>query len=592
MKTLQLNQRLFWSSLIVISLLALGIRLYGIGHGLPNIQTSDENSDLSTALRLTEKQIPPREVRYHRSLIAYVDMVSVGGLFAYTKLTGQTADLSSFRDYYFSDREAFTRATRLTLAVLTTLAIVMTGLVGRYISPLTGLLSALVLAVNGFFTLNSLYALPDSLIAFSIALCLWMSLRLHFYKRKRDYFIAGLSVAVVMLSKFSGSTIAIGIMVAHTAIAWEQSNHQWKSFAQKLVLNLNLVWLVLGVVIGNLVLNPLAFIHLDDLVYELVRLNSYAYAGPITLMDRVKVIFNHVLGIVPLIWGFWVVACILGVVAIIRYRKVVAYWIVLCAFLILTVTIANVSTEFYKLFYWIPWVISMALLSGIGLEALVAWSGRYKLQWGAYAVIIVLVAVEARNTQQWLVVQTATDTRQLALEYIQANWPADTPVVAGDTTGTYGVPLTRNEVSIQRAYQLGKAPLQSWDWWLKLPPEKRPQPAYNVYGPEMQAVVKSFDALTTLIQDERISYVLETDYCFGSINRPDSNSDMEYPAINDALRANWELVMTFSPYNGECEGEIEARVGLAIGNVAALNRQVRPGPVVRIYKVRTANQSG
>ena len=144
MKSLSMNQRLFWTILILISLLSLGFRVYGIRHGLPDIQTGDENSDLSTALRLTEKQIPPREVRYHRSLIAYVNVASVGGLFGYSTLTGKVDSLSSFRDLYFSDRALFTFATRFTLAILTTLAITMTGLVGRYINPLVGLMAAAI----------------------------------------------------------------------------------------------------------------------------------------------------------------------------------------------------------------------------------------------------------------------------------------------------------------------------------------------------------------------------------------------------------------------------------------------------------------
>ncbi|MCA0456711.1 MAG: glycosyltransferase family 39 protein [Chloroflexi bacterium] len=589
MKPSQMSSRLFWSLLLVISLFSLVVRLYGINHGLPQIQTSDENSDLSTALRLTEGQMPPREVRYHRSFIAYVNMASVGGLYGYSSLTGKVDSLADFRDLYFSDRALFTQATRITLAILTTLAITLTGLIGRYINPLVGLFAAAVLATNGFFTISSLYALPDSLIAFSIALCLWMSMRLYTYKRQRDYVAAGLSLAVVMLSKFSGSTIAISIIIAHGAIAWVGANKDWRQFARRFVLSRGVLWLVVGVVVGNIALNPIAFIHIDDLIYEITRLNSYAYAGPLTIVDRLQIIVGHIRGIYPLIWDITVIPSLLGLIAAWQYRKRVDYWIIVGAFLFLMVTIANVSTRFYQFYYWIPWIGTMALVAGIGMDALIGWLRQIRLQRVASVAILMLILMELMILADNVYQQTAADTRQQALQYMSENWEAGTKIVAGDTVA-YAVPLQRDETSIERAYALGKLPLQSWDWWLNQLPEVRPQPAYDVYGPEMQARVKTFEDLEGLIADEQITYVIEDDYCSGTTKRPDSESDLEFPAINDALKAKWELVMTFSPFEGhDCLGIIDARTGLALQNPSALGRQVRPGPVIRIYRVGTAN---
>ncbi len=581
----KLNTRLFWSILLLIMLASFVIRLWGIGHGLPNIQTTDENSDLSTALRLTEGQMPRREVRYHHSFIAYVNLVSVGELFAYSTLTGRANSLSSFRELYFSDRALFTYTTRLTLIILTTLAIGITGLIGRYVNQLVGLLAAAVLAVNGFFMVNSLYALPDSLIAFSIALCMWMSMRLWHYRRNRDYLLAGLSLAIVMLSKFSGITIAICILIAHAGIVWSQSNKSWTKFGQKFVFNRGVILLIVGTIIGNIVLNPIAFLHLDDLIYEITRLNSYAYGGSFDSAQRLQVISAHIQGIVPLIWRYSVLPCVLGLVAGIRYRRSVPYWIIVGAFLLLMVTIANVSTQFYQFYYWIPWVMAMALVAGVGLESLISWLGQIKLQGLAYIAVALLLLVESTFLFKILTTKTATDTRSLALQYIQTTWPVDTRVVAGDTT-TYAVPIQRDEISIQRAYSLGKAPLQSWDWWVKLPADKRSEPAYDVYGPEMQIDVKSYDALDKLMHDENIMYIVEDDYCTGTDKRPEGESDLEFPAINDELRSRWTLLETFSPFgSSDCQGNIDSRMGLAIQNVDALNNQIRSGPVIRIYRV-------
>lgn len=582
---MQINQRIFWSVLVAIMLLSFGLRLWGVSHGLPEVQVADENSDLSTALRLTEGEIPLRHVRYHRSLMAYVDVGAVGGTFGYSLLTGKATSLSAFRNLYFADRALFTQGTRLIFALLTTLTIGILALAGRYISPWVGLLAAAVLAVNAFFALNSLYALPDALITFAIAVCLWMTMRLWKFRRRRDYFIAGFSVALVMLSKFSGVTIAIGLMIVYAVIVWENSQQKIGLFLKNLVFNRNLLWMVAGVIIGNLVLNPLPFFYIDDLIYELLRLNGYAYAGSLTLAQRIELIIQHILLIAPLAWRFMFLASLLGVLAAWRYRRSTLYWVTLASFAFLTVTIANVSTIFYKPFFWTPWLLPMALLSGIGLDALRQWLTTRKL--GAVALIGtgILLSLDGIYSIQLVGLQIQSDTRQLAAQYVQTNLPPDTRIMTGDTL-VYAVPLQRNADSIARARQLGSPELQSWNWWLNLPEGQRPGPAYNIYGPEMQASIDTYDDVKNLIADEHIEYIIETGYCTGTINQPDAGSVEQFPALNDDLRGSWELVATFNPFPGDtCIAPVDSRTGLVLDNAAALSQQERPGPLIQIFRV-------
>ena len=151
-----MKKRTFWLLLGCILLFGFVTRLVALQHGLPYTQVIDENGDLSTALHYLQGEIPARHVRYHRSLIAYVDLASVGGLFGYSYLTGHVSGLDDFQDLYFSNRASFTVATRFTFAILTTLAMLVVALIGRYISGRIGLLAAAALAVNGFFMFNSL----------------------------------------------------------------------------------------------------------------------------------------------------------------------------------------------------------------------------------------------------------------------------------------------------------------------------------------------------------------------------------------------------------------------------------------------------
>jgi hypothetical protein len=181
-----LHHKPYWLALAVVLLFCLIVRIGIMGHGLPYLQVVDENSDLSTALRLTEGEIPAPHVRYHRSLIAYLDAASIGGLFGYTFLTGEARNLADFRDLYFSERELFTLATRFTFVILTTLTVLMVAQIGAYINRWVGILSAVVLALNAFYTQNSVYAMPDALVMITVALFLWMTMRAWKFHRGRD----------------------------------------------------------------------------------------------------------------------------------------------------------------------------------------------------------------------------------------------------------------------------------------------------------------------------------------------------------------------------------------------------------------------
>jgi hypothetical protein len=581
-----MNKRTFWLLLSLILLFSLATRLASLQHGLPYTQVTDENSDLSTALRLLEGEIPARHVRYHRSLIAYVDLASVGGLFGYSYLTGQVSGVDDFRNLYFSDRALFTVATRLMLAGLTTLAILLVALTGRYLNEWVGLLAAAMLALNGFFMLNSLYALPDGLVMVTVALCLWLAMRLWHKHRTRDYFLAGLGLALVMLSKFNGITVGISIIAAHTFIVLE--NHKGAdriTLFKAWLLNRHLLWLGAGIIIGNVLFNPLPFLYPADLIWELQRLRDYAYgSSSLDLLDRLQIIGARIMDTIVLMWRWLIPASVLGMIAFFYNRLNPSYWIIVSAFVVLFITTANITTASYKVFFWASWLIPMSLVSAIGFASF--WRQMQSRKWLplAYAFTITIFLLEGLFFFQVINTMRAADTRDLARSYIAEQMPPDTRILTGDLL-VYSVPLDRNETSITRARGLGAPDLLSWDWWLTLEPAARPTPAYNLFGPEVQALVESYEDVTQVIQDEAIEYVIESDYCNGTQNRPESNSAEEFPAISAEMHDEWTLVAVFSPFSTEaCADVLEPRTALVLNSDIPFNQQVRSGPLIHIYR--------
>jgi hypothetical protein len=582
-----MKKRTFWLLLGCILLFGFVTRLAALQHGLPYTQVIDENGDLSTALHYLQGEIPERHVRYHRSLIAYVNLASVGGFFGYSYVTGRVGGFDDFQNLYFSDRASFTVATRFTFAVLTTLAMLFVALTGRYVSQRVGLLAAAVLATNGFFLFNSLYAVPDALGMVAVALCLWMAMRLWHKRRARDYFAAGVSLALVMLSKFSGASVAVGMVIAYVAIVLENHRGAGPSTRIKaLVLNRQLLWLGAGVVVGNLVFNPIAFLHPADLVWEIQYLGNYAYGSASqTLGQKLPLMGAHLMDTVRLMWRWLVPFSVIGAVVVFYERRKIPYWMIFGAFIVLFLTTVTVTTIFYKVFYWTPWLIPMSLVSAIGLDGLLrSFKPGTVLRRVTYGVVAAVFVLEAAYLFQVMNVVIAADTRQLAREYIAENIPPDTRILSGDPV-VYSVPLLRNATSIDRARAQGAAELQYWDWWLSQPADQRPGPVYDLFGPETQAAVDTFDDVSELIRVNGIEYVIESDYCNATQNRPESTSWEEFPAISPDMRARWTRVAVFSPYvTGTCITSLEPRTALNLGGTIPFDQQARSGPMITIYR--------
>jgi hypothetical protein len=251
---------------------------------------------------------------------------------------------------------------------------------------------------------------------------------------------------------------------------------------------------------------------------------------------------------------------------------------------ILFITTANVTTISYKVFFWTSWLIPMSLVSAIGFFSF--WRYMRSKKWLplAYAFTITIFLLEGLFFFQVVNTMRAADTRDLARSYITEQMPPDTRILTGEPL-VYSVPLNRNETSIARARELGSPDLLYWDWWLAQAPAERSAPAYDLFGPEVQALVETYADVNQLIQDEAIEYVIEADYCNGTQNRPESNSAEEFPAISAEMHDNWTLAAVFSPFAEDtCLDSLEPRMALVLNSDIPFNQQVRSGPLIRIYR--------
>jgi hypothetical protein len=603
-----MTNRRFFQIVLLIMLFASLTRLLMINHH-DTLVVEDEGGDLSYAVRLIEGNPPNLRTLYHRTFIIYHDAFAVGIYAGFKFLTGQVQSVSDLQNDYFANRQEFVIATRLWIGFLTVCAVGLVAFIGRYFSPQIGIFSALVLALHTFVTYNSVYALPDALIIFAVALNLWLVMRVYHYRRTRDYVLWGLFFVWVMITKLIAAPIAIALVIAHTAIAYEtaynssiqkdeqkdeqkygqQSAQPWRVFLRVWIFNKN-VWITtVMLIVGHVLFNPFLVAYPTEMMTDLGKISGmFGRQGSApTLELYVRGWTEAFAQLITLIWRWWLPMTLIGVGMAWTYRRSVPYWMLLSVWLLQGLYLLhNMTNSYSQVYYWTSWVISLSLVTGIGLASVWQWAqmgGWWRV--GYVAIAGVLLAEGAMLASYIQLVRQPT-TQDLARAFIHANIPADAKMIAGDGL-TYTVPLQRNITSIDRATAMRGNPLNVWAWYQNLSPQDRPAPAYDIYGPEVQSQLETLDELQTLIQSENITYYITMEYCRGFTYSPDSESALDFPPNSPLAVAGYVQMAVFSPFTtNTCENEIATRTGLSYP--PTVFAQHRAGPIITIYQIPQA----
>ena len=585
-----ISETIFRRILIAITLFAFVIRLVSIDHNLPYQIISDEGSDLTTTVNLLQGELPARHVRYHRMLIAYSNMLPIAGVFAVNFIDGDVRSVADFQNLYFSNRAEFIFATRLWMSVLTSFAILFAGLAASYVNRKTGLLAALILALNAFYFHTSLFALPDALGASMTALAIWTIMRVWKYRRTRDYIFMSMALALVMLSKLQASIIGVGFLVAHGYVVFEAIDRDWKQLPLAYFTNKNLWIAAIAGILANIVFNPIAFMDLNTLLYELrlTESNFGSLDSAIPLSYTVDILFREVRHLI-IVMLRWITPFLLLALIPLWKRRLPAPHMVILSMIVATGLLIgrarlNPVSHFY---YWNPVVIPVSIMGAIGvaylLDVLQAINHKYAthILTGGIALLILL---EGSFLWQMFNVMNSETTQELAREWIVENIEADSAIISGSPI-IVSVPIQRNEESIQRAIDLRESSLSQWNWYLRQAEENRPSPAFELYGPEYLIAIDNYEDLETLIEEANIEYIVFTDYnCSGVDDDPAINSPLAYPPRSSEMTNNWELVFSVSSYaSGDCDAGIHPRTKISFTD--AIYHHVRTGPYIEIYSI-------
>jgi Dolichyl-phosphate-mannose-protein mannosyltransferase len=202
--------------LLGILALALGLRVWGIWFGLPNIYSTDEWFEVKRALKLAVGNY--EFDRAGKGLFFYILFVDYGIYYVLGRLLGYFQSGYDFLLALFNDPTNVWLIGRATNAIIGTLNCYVLYLLGNRVhSKNVGLFAALLMAAHILHVSPSHYIDVDIPLVFLITICLlimYSSSRLLHYGMAH-YSILAVVCALAVTAKITGAVILFGVLAFH-----------------------------------------------------------------------------------------------------------------------------------------------------------------------------------------------------------------------------------------------------------------------------------------------------------------------------------------------------------------------------------------
>ena len=540
--------------LICILFVALCLRLWGIQFGLPYRYHIDEAPYIISALKIASGDLyieyPFNSPNIFQIVLAveYAALYIIGHLFDVFQSPQDIANL------YRSDPTVFFLLARGTNAVISTITIFLTYVLGKHLSnKRVGLLSAFFLAVMFSYARDAHYAVADTLIVFFVVSSTLCSVLYQKTVQLGYIILAGLAGGAAFGLKYLPAPILI---VSLMAVVLHIQSHSRRFVVRRLSI------LALSVLVGFFLAFPALFISLDLFLLHLRQAFGQASValGNFQVDDVPAWLYYLRIYVWGLGWPLFALALTGIVVLSICSGK--EYVLIVVATISYYLGISVVNTYFAR--YGLPIVPFLAIFAA-GLvvtltQSLQRWLRNQARMMIIYALAILLVIPTIVPLLRHDYLLTNVDTRTQAKVWIENNIPEGSRIVLQ----WYGPPLsTVND------------------------PEPNSTHVYDVFSLTPFMMGPNHYSLDTCI-GEQIEYIVINS--FNTNLRLNSDSENALRArFYQSLDQDANLLVEFRPYS-------ERKQALAFtweqlyGPADDLFLLDRPGPIIKVYSLTNSSR--
>jgi len=202
--------------LALVVLLALGVRVWGIGFGLPYENHPDEHQYVQEGLYLLFNRDANPHKFNNPTLLKYLLCGEYAALYGFLRITGKIASLSAYEQFWYGHSDLFYLMARTTTALCGALTIPLVWKAGRKLSgPIAGLLSAVLLSFAFLHVRDSHFAVNDVPVTFLMSATLVASINIRQRGAWQDYLAAGALGGIATSTKYTGCMTLLTIGAAH-----------------------------------------------------------------------------------------------------------------------------------------------------------------------------------------------------------------------------------------------------------------------------------------------------------------------------------------------------------------------------------------
>lgn len=534
--------------LLGILLLALVLRLWGIGFGLPFEYHVDEVQYVRQAAAMGSRGLEP--VWWNNPpFYKYVLLAEDGLLFAVGRVLGWYASVADFGDQLMVNPTPLYIMARGTTALLGTLTVFITYLLGKTAyNRVVGFLSAAFLAVCFLHVRDSHFAVNDIPLTFFTTLVLWASLKIAESGKLKWYIVAGVALGLGFATKYSAALAALPIVVAHFLspdFRFANGKGNWK--------HLGLAILAGG---GAAILASPYFVLTPGKVvrdaYEALYLaGQQGFEG-----WQIDSAGGFVFYLKTLSWGMGWGLLIASVVSLcVAILRRLPQDVILASFVLVGYVFWG-RQEMYFARYIIPLIPPLLVLAALLVEKIgysfahVSGSARGVV----YSIALLLMLQPLASSLRLGYLWTQADTRTLAREWIVQHIPGDARIAV--------------------------------DWRTHAPPlSTADQPAVAA-GQEYEVLIVGGKGLSEYslewYQEQGYDYLIASSFIY-NIPLTDVERDVERRAFYEDLAQQTVAVQTFWPNSSQTEPPFI--FDEVVGPAVSLWQRERPGPVIKIYRL-------